>query len=144
MNCHDKDFYSLISELERVGILNLEKVERALGGKFSLSSESAGAKVFSGRDVRLSDVQIESIEYRAPTTGSESNGPLLIMRISQGCVGRLDVMRRYRSLELADIPHGRSLSEEAVYSKAEPWGSLSFGFPEGSPDCLKTVILAGK
>jgi hypothetical protein len=62
------------------------------------------------------------------------------------CITLDDVRARYPNITLTSRPTGHSANERFVWSAAQPWGTLTFAFPEsgGSPqpgDCLIGIAL---
>jgi hypothetical protein len=82
-----------------------------------------------------------TVELRTPISPQATAGALLIIEVSDECVGRQALEARYGKLDLTHMPNGQSMDEETVFSKKMGWGLLSFGFPENNKDCVKTVTL---
>jgi hypothetical protein len=51
-----------------------------------------------------------------------------------------DVFARFEDLKLTAAPTGRSIAEEAEYSRKESWGLLAFGFAERARKKLRSII----
>lgn len=84
------------------------------------------------------EVEIESIELRVGK--DKANSRLMVLKLAGNCIRKADVLGRNDDLAMTDHPRGRSLDEETSYSVEKPWGKLSFGFAERSPDCLRSVV----
>lgn len=51
------------------------------------------------------------------------------------------VTKRYRQLDLTDVPHGHSREEQTLWTSRQAWGRVSFGFKAKYPDCVFSVGL---
>lgn len=85
----------------------------------------------------------ESAEFREPSTnGAAKSGPLLALQLGDSCIASSHVLAHYDGFFVADTPHGHSLDEETYFALQKPWGTLSFGFQERSPDCLRDIVFS--
>lgn len=97
--------------------------------------------MYEGGPVHLKgEVEIESIDLRV--SKDKANSRMMVLKLAGNCVRKADVLGRNHDLAITDHPRGRSLDEETSYSVEKPWGKLSFGFAERSPDCLRSVVFA--
>jgi hypothetical protein len=93
--------------------------------------------VFDGIDIDL-------VRYREPI-GTENSGPSpLLYVVFSNCMDRGKILSQYAPLSISQAPRGHSVDEETVYSQDRSWGTLSFGFAESAPNCLRTVTFAAR
>lgn len=117
-------------------------VETATGARLALAS-SGVFNDYTARAVMAGPTEISLIDYRRPSgVGKAERGPMLALTLKGGCVGREELLSRYSGLTISHVPSGRSQNEQTYYARQESWGTLSFGFPEHSPDCLETVVFS--
>lgn len=136
---------TVIKALRSAGDLDRAAVEHATGATLAATSENAAFAMFEGHDVKLDDVTLGFIDLRHPKPGeTATGGALLNLRITHGCPKRAAIEAKYGPFQITGVPRGRSLDEETSLSREEPWGRLSFGFAERTPDCLTTVTFARK
>ena len=124
----------LVSELEHVEAFLGEKLEPNGTGPFSF---------WHAEDIELGEVQIENVDYRRPNPEQgATSGALLILDVDveAHCIGRTKILETLPDIVLTDIPRGRSLDEEAYWTRETDEFKLSFGFAERNPDCLKSII----
>lgn len=58
----------------------------------------------------------------------------------EGAPSQDDVSEKFEGIKITAAPSGRSLDEEAEFSRKESWGTLAFGFNERNPDKLRSII----
>lgn len=134
--------YRLIQQLIDAPYLSRSVVERLTGAKLSLVSRDV-FDFYEARNVKLKGATIDLIDYREPSrVGRAVRGPFFATTLGGACIHKSEIFSLYRHLAITDVPRGHSLDEETAFSKAEPWGRVSFGFSERSPDCLKSVVFA--
>lgn len=135
------DIWALVDYLPTKLPFDRDKIYAITGEVLREAESNQFAQFFKGGPVLLKDgVEIESIDLRV--NKEQSTRRLLILRLAGNCVPRDKVFGRNHKLELSDPPRGRSLGEEANWSMKQPWGTLSFGFAERNPDCLRSVLFS--
>lgn len=129
----------IVGQVRSHGRIDRGAVERMLGTPLRPSSSTGSFAISRATDVHAGPLTL-AVELREPIPGSGATaGPLLIVDIVSGCPARAEVAARFQPWILSDTPRGRSPDEETSWSREEPWGKLSFGFPDAHPDCLRTV-----
>lgn len=120
-----------------------DTVER-VGGIPLARLPSDFANNYAAKSIALGDsTSIESVDYRESLVGmAAKNGPMLAFKLSGTCISQDQVLEHYQGLETSSYPEGHSKKEQTYISRNEPWGSLSFGFSQEAPDCLRTVVLS--
>jgi hypothetical protein len=137
---HD-GFFSQLDQLIAYPVIDRSVIKRVTGAELELDSSNSSTNFWVTGSVKLGDVLLDTIDYRDAVPGGDGIGGALVgFNLGGECVPRKDVLRHYKALAVTDQPTGRSLDEQTYYTRPEPWGGLSFGFAERSPDCLKTVI----
>ena len=135
----ERSLYGLIRTTVDSPKLDRNVIEQLFGVRLSLVSSDYFDR-YEAHAVKLNEGVVELIDYREPSSvGGASAGPILVMKIGGNCIKKSDIFSRYMLSEISNVPHGHSLDEETVFLIREPWGGLSFGFSERSPDCLRTV-----
>jgi hypothetical protein len=133
------ELWSLIDTVPTHLPFSVGALEAALGVAFSLDGEHEYFRFYKAGGLALCDgVVIESLDLRIKK--EQPHPGFLVLTLAGTCVARAEVMRRYDGLRLTEYPRGRSLDEEAHYSRHEPWGDLSFGFSERARDCLRSIV----
>lgn len=137
------DVWTLIDTLPAQLPFTAQKIEAALSVTLGHDDKSESVNPYfsfhtAGGIALAEGVVIEKLDLRLR---KESPHPgFLVLTLAGTCVTKAEVMRRYSGLNLTDYPRGRSLDEEAHFSRSEPWGTLSFGFAERARDCLRSVV----
>lgn len=142
MTDHPKSLYALIDALIVASPpLDRAMVERLTGAKLMLVSSNAATNFYETHDIKLEDTSIELIDYRdSPVGYMATSGPLLNFELTNSCFSRKDIITRYGTTEITPpSPHG--IGSETEFKRLEPWGYVSFGFSQRSPDCLKSVVI---
>lgn len=69
---------------------------------------------------------------------------LLIFKVDGVCISLAELKRNYSDLTITDMPRGHSWDEETSYSTIRYSNNvkLSFGFPEISPDCIRSIAFS--
>ena len=130
------DLWTLVDQLPTKMPLERDKLQTLLGVVLRENGSNAYTDMYEGGPVHLTgEVEIESIDLRV--SKHKVNSRLLVLKLAGNCVHKADVLGRDHALVITDHPRGRSLDEETNYSVEKPWGKLSFGFAERSPDCLR-------
>ncbi|KQW03099.1 hypothetical protein [Rhizobacter sp. Root1221] len=133
------DLWTVIDYLPTRLPFATDKIESALNVVLARDSENEYFTFYKGTDLALShDVVIETLDLRIKK--EQPHPGFLVLTLSGACVPKSAVFGRYENLQLTDYPRGRSLDEEASYTRVESWGKLSFGFAERARDCLRTVV----
>jgi hypothetical protein len=133
------DLWTVIDYLPTRVPFATDKIESALNVVLTRDSENEYFTFYKATDLALSHgVVIENIDLRIKK--EQPHPGFLVLTLSGACVPKAEVFSRYENLELTGYPRGRSLDEEASYSRMESWGKLSFGFSERARDCLRTVV----
>jgi hypothetical protein len=117
-----------------------DKAQTALGVTLTAAPGSGPFRQYKGRVEPGPDGRSIDVEYRMPQTAAASAGPLLILKLDGPCLAKAEVQNRYGPLQITDVPRGKSLDEEASFSRTYAWGTLSFGFAERNRDCLRTIV----
>lgn len=135
---------AIVARLQGLGSLDRASIERTFGaGLAAYASGNPYFDVWRGRGMAVGGITIASFELREPKRGVEATGrAFLNLTLDGGCVGRRELEQRFGPLTLSSTPRGRSLDEQAVWSRQERIGRLSFGFAERSPDCVRSITLA--
>jgi hypothetical protein len=118
-----------------------EAVQTVTGIKITPTDANDSFRTYEGKSVASETSPNVTIELRTPVSTEATSGPLLILNVSEECLGREALEARHGALEITQIPRGKSMDEETVFSKKMGWGVLSFGFPENNKTCVKTVTL---
>lgn len=135
---------SLTQALDQLRAAGLTRanVERAFGARLAAGDANDAFAFYTAEGIAIGGVKV-SLDWREPVAGGGATaGPLLNVRIGDGCPPRGDIERHYGPLEPTGVPRGRSPDETFSFSRDEPWGRLSFGFAERAPDCLALVTFA--
>lgn len=137
------DVWTLIDTLPGQLPFTAEKIQAALSLTLGRDGKSESFNpyfsFYTAGGVALDQgVVIEKIDLRLRREPPDPG--FLVLTFAGTCVNKAEVMRRYGGLSLTEYPRGRSLDEEAHYSRSEPWGDLSFGFAERARDCLRSVV----
>jgi hypothetical protein len=136
------NLYGLIDMFVATPPIDHSVVERAAGVHLLLAS-SGVFDDYIARDVKVGGTTIDLIDYREPSGGGgPKRGPMLALKLGGRCVEREALLLHYEGLAISDVPRGRSPNEQTYYARQEPWGTLSFGFAEHSPDCLRTIVFS--
>jgi hypothetical protein len=109
--------------------------------KLNPVSANASFQTYQAASIDKDTAPNVTIELRTPISAQATAGALLIIQVSDECIGRQALEARYGKLDLIQMPNGKSMDEETVFSKKMGWGLLSFGFPENNKECVKTVTL---
>lgn len=134
----------IVEQVRAAQRLDRPLVEKLIHAPIDKTSGTAFFETYEAKDVALSGLSA-NIELRMPIAGSgATGGAILTMRIIHGCPRRSEVEARYKPWTIANIPHGRSLDEETIWSRTEAWGDFAFGFAERDPDCLSSVSFRTK
>jgi hypothetical protein len=137
---HDLD--GAIATLRGAPRLDRATVEGAFGARLNTGDGNDAFAFYAAEAVPLGAVTV-SLDLRVPVPGGGATaGPLLNVRVVNGCPPRAGVEARYGPLTPTGMPRGHSRDELFSFSREEPWGRLSFGFAERAPDCLASVTLA--
>lgn len=90
------------------------------------------------------NISVEDIEARIFRKNNDAIPYLLTFKISGACVNLAELKNHYADLMMADVPRGRSLAEETVYSTYTDDNhiKLAFGFAEKKPECLRSVVFS--
>jgi hypothetical protein len=118
-----------------------DSVQSLTGVKLAPSNANDSFQIYQGSGVISESGSNVRIELRTPVSKNATSGSLLIIRVFDECPDIQAIKKRYGTLEITQIPSGKSMSEETVFSKKLDWGIISFGFPEDNKDCLRTVTL---
>lgn len=133
------DLWTLVDDLPTKVPLERDTLQTHLGVVLREKGSNAYTDMYEGGPVHLKgEVEIESIDLRV--SKDKANSRLMVLKLAGNCVRKTDVLGRHHDLAITDHPRGRSLDEETSYSVEKPWGKLSFGFAERSPDCLRSVV----
>eukprot|EP01113_Clastostelium_recurvatum_P007325 TRINITY_DN13407_c0_g1_i1.p1 TRINITY_DN13407_c0_g1~~TRINITY_DN13407_c0_g1_i1.p1 ORF type:complete len:171 (-),score=26.88 TRINITY_DN13407_c0_g1_i1:51-563(-) len=164
MNLEGAVQFLLQNASDKEGQITREDVEKAFHTKLACLPGGANAGPFAfhegvvimphlqplgqddNADEKKEDLEI-SLDWREPVHGNGATaGPILNINIATPShppsLSRAEIQRRHGPLELSEVPRGRSLDEKTSFSRAEPWGRVSFGFTERDPDRLATITLA--
>ena len=129
----------IVTNVRAARRLDRSSIERLLGVSLLPGESTRSFRLSRTSPIRKGPLML-TVELREPIEGSGATaGPLLIVTIVSGCPARRDVAARYEPWTLVDVPRGRSLQEEASWSRREARGTLSFGFAEAAPDCLRSI-----
>ena len=134
---HAASIEDLIDKVRANPTIQRDALEQLLGTRLAEGAGTAAVDVYEASGVTLPDGRVD-IDLRAARAGATTGG-ILNLGISGKCLKRSDVEKKYGPLTLSGVPRGRSTAEQLAFTRAEPWGRLSFGFAEANPDCLKTV-----
>lgn len=138
-NMKTVDLWTLVDDLPTKMPLERDTLQTLLGVVLREKGSNAYTDMYEGGPVHLKgEVEIESIDLRV--SKDKANSRLMVLKLAGNCVRKADVLGRHHHLAITDPPRGRSLDEETSYSVERPWGKLSFGFAERSPDCLRSVV----
>lgn len=133
------DLWTVIDYLPTRLPFSTDKIESALNVVLAKDSENEYFSFYKASDLALSNGSvIESIDLRIKK--EQPHPGFLVIKLAGACVPKSEVMQRYEGLKLTEYPRGRSLDEEASFSRREVWGRISFGFSERARDCLRTVV----
>lgn len=134
------DIWTLLDDLPSRMPLDPEPVQNAFGVALRHVSANEFVDFFEGGPVPLADgVDVQNLDLRVHK--DEPLQRLLVLTIGSRCVERSAVLARYDSLQITDHPRSTFPDQQTYWSKQQPWGKLSFGFAQGNPDCLRTVVL---
>jgi hypothetical protein len=107
-------------------------------------TDNAGNDVFQFYEsppIELADgVVISNVDLRIKRTGEHPG--FMVLEIGGQCVTLEKIRLRYGNVRMTDSPRGNFQYAKVHYTANLPWGSLSFGFLERSPDCLASVALS--
>lgn len=135
------DLWTVIDYLPTRLPFSTDKIESALNVVLAKDSENEYFSFYKAGDLALSNgVVIESIDLRIRK--EQPHPGFMVLRLTGTCVAKAEVMRRYEGLKLTEYPRGRSLNEQAHFSRRESWGEISFGFAERARDCLRSVVFS--
>lgn len=131
----------IIETVRATGTIDVKIVERVTGVTLHRTGDSNAAFIFyKGQGVR-SGKDTLGVDLRMPVSnGGATSGALVALTLTGKCSHRADVEAHYGPLILTQAPRGDATDEEAQWSRREPWGELSFGFPTHTPDCLRSVV----
>ena len=139
----DSAIYPLIDALIASPPVDHHVVEHLTGAELALVSEGV-FDYYEAHDFKLKDATtIKLIDYRESFVARGAKaGSLLALTLDGACIALDEVLQRYLVLTISEIPSPHSRYGETYYSRDESWGTLSFGFPENSPGCLKAVVFS--
>lgn len=133
--------WQLIDRLPAALPFSKEKIENMLGAALG-EPERGGNDVFqffeNSAPIPVGTATIASVDLRLRRSGGHPG--FLVLGISENCITLADVRDRYLTLQITDVPRGRSLHDATAYSANEPWGRLSFSFKVSKPECVATVV----
>lgn len=133
------DLWTVIDRFPSLLPFTAEKLANALGIMLVKENENEYFTFYKAGGVALADgVFIHALDLRIRK--EQPHPGFLVLSLSGTCVPKTEVFARYPQMVMTDHPRGRSLDEEASYTKDTAWGKLSFGFAERAPDCLRTVV----
>jgi hypothetical protein len=142
MICDTSELHALIRSLESSTKIDREIISRITGDDLTISSGDTRPRAYVAKNVYIAGIRTDNIEYRTPVYKNSVDGTsLIIITFPDKCIKKSEIMEFYSPLEITNVPHGRSLEEETSFSRAESWGRISFGFPEFSPDFLRTIVI---
>jgi hypothetical protein len=134
------DLWTLLDALPSRMPLDAQRVQAAFGVALGHVSANEYVDFFEGGPVHLADgVDIENVDLRVHK--HEPRHRLLALSLAGRCIERSAVLSRYDDLQISDHPRSTFPDQETYWSIRHPWGKLSFGFAQGKPDCLRTVVL---
>ena len=130
----------LVQDIRHAGQVTRAPVEQATGTALHAVGEDAYFRSYRAGPIDDGDLRL-SLDLREPKPNSGATaGAILVVNVAGGCADKSALEARYGAWRLTDAPRGRSLDEQAYWTKTEPWGELSFGFAEGKPDCLRSIV----
>ena len=133
---------AIVADLRHGSALDRARIEKAAGARLSLLSENDAFSFYGGRSRTADHVAVE-LDFREPRPGGGATaGPMLNLMLTGGCQTRPEVEKAFGPLHVAGVPTGRSEDEELSLTRSEPWGRLSFGFADRTPECLTTITFA--
>jgi hypothetical protein len=134
------DLWTLLDALPSRMPLDAQQVQAAFGVSLEQVSANEYVDFFEGGPVHLADgVDIEDLDLRVHK--HEPLHRLLALSLAGHCIERSAVLSRYDGLQISDHPRSTFPDQQTYWSTRQAWGKLSFGFAQGKPDCLRTVVL---
>lgn len=138
-NVADVDLWTLLNDLPSRMPLDPEQVQGVFGVALGHVSANEYVDFFEGGPAHLANgVDVESLDLRVHK--HQPLHRLLVLSLAGRCVERSAVLSRYVGLQISDHPRDTFPDRETYWSTQLPWGKLSFGFAQGNPDCLRTVV----
>ena len=133
------DLWTLLDALPSRMPLDAQQVQAAFGVALGHVSANEYVDFFEGGPAHLADaVDIEKLDLRMH---KHQPHRLLALSLAGRCIERSVVLSRYDGLQISDHPRSTFPDQQTYWSTRQPWGKLSFGFAQGKPDCLRTVVL---
>lgn len=145
MNHLSANLWETVQSLEGKVPFSREAVESLLGSLAAV--EQAANPPFSfyraGPLELVDKTLIEEVDLRVGN-GENAGKSLLGLSISGASPTREDVRARFPDLQVTQMPRGHSLEEKMYFTSIRSWGELSFGFKEGAPDALASIVFEPK
>lgn len=134
------DLWTVLDDLPSRMPLDAHQVQAAFGVALGHVSANEYVDFFAGGPAHLADgVEIENLDLRVHK--HEPLHRLLALSLAGRCIERSAVLSRYDGLQISDHPRSTFPDQQTYWSTRQAWGKLSFGFAQGKPDCLRTVVL---
>ncbi len=134
----------VVAGVRRAARIDRPRVEAILRTGLRKTEHTGPFALYEAGGLRLGGITLD-VDLRVPAaTGDATAGPLLVLRIAGACLRKAEIEARYAPWTLTNVPHGHSRAEETSWTRSEAWGTLSFGFPESRPDCLRSIVFNGR
>ncbi|MDM0110636.1 hypothetical protein QTI66_00665 [Variovorax sp. J22R133] len=136
--------WEMVRSLSSEAPFTREKVQTAISVEL-LEAESNGGpfRFYRAGPIQLDEgVVLSKVDLRIKRTGVHPG--FLVLEVGGACLPLAKVREQYGTMHVTGAPRGRSPDDATTYSSPEPWGHLSFGFRERSPDCLAYIAFEPK
>lgn len=136
---HAMTLWQVVDRLVDQIPLTKEKVETVLSATLKLQESRAGKNYYESEPISLADsVVIEDVDLRVSRSG-ETPG-FLVLGLGGACVSLSQVREHYRQADFSAPTYTQSPEEKKYYSADVSRGKLHFGFKQGYPDCLASIV----